>query len=128
MNVSSDDLEDSSPPHSLFGQTEIIVDDKAAADAAKELFGNNLIQEIQNEELDWDEIMASSTDLHLDPTLTTTMTTTTMPIQNGTTTTTVEIDNAAHYYNGERHDYDNTSSYAPQYYTLQQQHLSVPGF
>ena len=127
MNVSSDDLDDSPPQHLFVHHTEL-VDDKAAADAAKELFGNNLIQEIQNEDLDWDEIMASSTDIQLDPTLTTTMTTTTMPIHNGTTTTTEEIDNAAHYYNGERHEYETTSSYAPHYYTMQQHHMSVQGF
>ena len=124
FNISSEDLEE-------YAQTSIVhvehVDDKAAADAAKELFGNNLIQEIQhNEVLDWDDIISSS-DLPQDPTLTTT----TVVQQNGCDplTTTVELDNSSQYYGstgGGRQEYDFQMQYGSHYYSVPPpQHLHV---
>ena len=123
LSISSDDFDEYSTNTVANGDH---VEDKAAADAAKELFGNNLIQEIQqNEVLDWDDII-SSNGLPIDPTLTTTTTqvhNTCEPL-----TTTVELDNAAHYYgntNGHQ-EYDIQMPYISHYYSVPPpQHLHV---
>ncbi|XP_032231605.1 forkhead box protein N4 isoform X2 [Nematostella vectensis] len=125
LQVSSDDLEDT---EHLVPQNQ--VEDLAAADAAKELFGNDLIQEIQQHDvLDWDDIISSGNDLNLDPHITTT---TMAPTINGgqihpdPITTTVELDNSSHFYmNGDQmhHEYDQ-SAYVNNYFTLQPQQLA----
>ncbi|KAK3702958.1 hypothetical protein QZH41_012405 [Actinostola sp. cb2023] len=120
LQISTEDLEESLTAHHNH------IEDVAAADAAKELFGNNLIQEIQqHEELDWDDIISSGTDLNLAPTLTnSTMgpSISALNIQTAPVTTTVELDNSAQYFiNG--HDFDNTS-YVSNYYNLQPQQMA----
>ena len=128
LSISNDDLEDSSG--GMVIQTESC-EDITAADAAKELFGNDLIHEIQqNDVLDWDDIISSSTEMPIDPTLNT-CTTLPMTINGmngcGPITTTVEMDNSAHYYvNSDGQDFDLTSPYVSHYYNVQpQQHINV---
>lgn len=96
----------------------------AAADAAKELFGNNLIQEIQqHEELDWDDIISSSTDINLVPALSTPSMAPTLNIQSAPITNTVELDNSAQYFiNGN--DFDNTNYNMSNYYNLHPQQMA----
>ena len=131
LSISSDDLDNS--PEQIMTQTENC-EDRAAADAAKELFGNDLIQEIQhNEVLDWDDIISQSTDLPIDPTLSTC---TSLPIStqhiNGINgcdpiTTTVEMENSTHYFvNSDGQDFDISAPYISHYYSMQpQQHINV---
>ena len=132
LSISNDDLDSS--PEQILSQTENC-EDIAAADAAKELFGNDLIQEIQqNDVLDWDDIISQSTELPIDPTLSTC---TTLPMStthlNGmqgcdTITTTVEMDNSAQYFvNSDGQDFDIPLPYSmSHYYGMQpQQHINV---
>ena len=110
-------------------------EDIAAADAAKELFGNDLIHEIQqNEVLDWDDIISQSTELPIDPTLSTC---TSLPMStqliNGMhgcdpITTTVEMENSAQYFvNSDGQDFDLPLPYVSHYYSMPQpqQHVNV---
>ena len=127
MQLSSEDIEDT------LTTPQQHIDDVAAADAAKELFGNNLIQEIQqHEELDWDDIISSGSNLNLDPALTnSTMASNVNGLHLQTapiTTTTVELDTSAQYFlNGDmRHDFDNTT-YTSNYYTPQQPQMTHLG-
>lgn len=127
LSISSEDLENS--PELIQSEN---CEDMAAADAAKELFGNDLIQEIQqNEVLDWDDIISQSTELPLDPALSTC---TTLPMStpiNGIhgcdpITTTVEIENSGQYFvNGDGQDFDISLPIVSQYYSLQPQHINV---
>ena len=79
----------------------------AAADAAKDLFGNGIIEEIHSEAF-WDDIMSSSSPdslKYVDPSFV-------APIAAGPhdtgypneVSTTIEVDSSAHYYGNE---YDN---------------------
>lgn len=127
LQISTEDLEES------LQTNQNHIEDVAAADAAKELFGNNLIQEIQqHEELDWDDIISSSTDLNLAPGLTTSSISPSindLNIHTAPITTTVELDNSAQYFiNGG--EFDNTYNMS-NYYNLQQQqmaHINTAGF
>lgn len=132
LTISTDDLDTS--PEQMMIQREHC-EDRAAADAAKELFGNDLIQEIQqNEVLDWDDIISQSTELPIDPTLSTctTLPITTHPI-NGMhgcdpITTTVEMENSTQFFiNGDGQDFDIPTPYGmSHYYSMQpQQHINV---
>ena len=129
LSVSSDDLEYS--PEEI-NQT-VNCEDRAAADAAKELFGNDLIQEIQqNDVLDWDDIISQSTDLSLDPPLSTcsTLPMSTQPLNgmNGCDPiTTVEMENSSHFFvNSDGQDFDIPGPYVSHYYSMQpQQHINV---
>ena len=132
LSISNDDLDSS--PEQILSQTENC-EDIAAADAAKELFGNDLIQEIQqNDVLDWDDIISQSTELPIDPTLSTCttlpMSTTHLSGMQGcdTITTTVEMDNSAQYFvNSDGQDFDIPLPYSmSHYYGMQpQQHINV---
>ena len=128
LSISSEDLENS--PELIQSEN---CEDIAAADAAKELFGNDLIQEIQqNEVLDWDDIISQSTELPLDPTLSTctTLPMSTQPISAihgcDPITTTVEMENSAQYFvNSDGQDFDIPLPMVSQYYSLQPQHINV---
>lgn len=128
LSISSEDLENS--PELIQSEN---CEDIAAADAAKELFGNDLIQEIQqNEVLDWDDIISQSTELPLDPTLSTctTLPMSTQPISGihgcDPITTTVEMENSAQYFvNSDGQDFDIPLPMVSQYYSLQPQHINV---
>ncbi|XP_015766683.1 PREDICTED: forkhead box protein N2-like [Acropora digitifera] len=129
LSVSSDDLEYSPEEINQTGNCE----DRAAEDAAKELFGNDLIQEIQqNDVLDWDDIISQSTDLSLDPPLSTcsTLPMSTQPLNgmNGCDPiTTVEMENSSHFFvNSDGQDFDIPGPYISHYYSMQpQQHINV---
>lgn len=132
LSISSDDLDNS--PEQMLIQSEHC-EDIAAADAAKELFGNDLIHEIQqNEVLDWDDIISQSTELPIDPTLSTctSLPMSTQPI-NGMhgcdpITTTVEMENSAQYFvNSDGQDFDLPLPYVSHYYSMPQpqQHINV---
>jgi hypothetical protein len=76
----------------------------AAADAAKDLFGNGIIEEIHSEAF-WDDIMSSSSPdslKYVDPSFVTTIATghpdTGYPSEVGTT---VEVDSSVHYYGND---------------------------
>lgn len=128
LSISSEDLENS--PELIQSEN---CEDIAAADAAKELFGNDLIQEIQqNEVLDWDDIISQSTELPLDPTLSTctTLPMSTQPISGihgcDSITTTVEMENSGQYFvNSDGQDFDIPLPMVSQYYSLQPQHINV---
>jgi len=120
---SLDHLIEASPEHIVPQMTEI--DDRAAADAAKELFGNDLLHDMQDEEL-WKEIMSSTEGL-ADPVLTAA---TTAPTQRYTdpTVTTVEIDSSSHYFNTVDYSQMNGSPYINSNYYTQASTLNVNGF
>lgn len=121
LQISTDDLEET-----LHQTNQNHIEDVAAADAAKELFGNNLIQEIQqHEELDWDDIISSGTDLNLAPGLTTSIAPNIndLNLQSAPVTTTVELDNSAQYFISG-HDFDNTNYNMSNYYNLAPQQMA----